>query len=159
VGARPSAIATGADGALWFAEEGVGRIGRVTQSGVLTNEFPASSPGAQPGGIAAGPDGALWFTEFAGNAIGRIATAPPFVPPPPPPPAPPPAAKTAKKCKVPKLRRLTVKKAKRKLKRAGCRYRIKGKGRVRSTRPKAGRTTTKRVIVKCKRKSRKAKRR
>jgi beta-lactam-binding protein with PASTA domain len=60
---------------------------------------------------------------------------------------------------VPKLRRLTVKKAKRKLKRAGCRYRIKGKGRVRSTRPKAGRTTTKRVTVKCKRKSRKAKRR
>jgi DNA-binding transcriptional regulator YhcF (GntR family) len=60
---------------------------------------------------------------------------------------------------VPKLRRLTVKKAKRKLKRAGCRYRIRGKGRVVSTRPKAGRRTTKRVIVKLKRKSRKARRR
>ena len=151
VGAGPSAIATGADGALWFTESGAGRIGRVTPSGVLTNEFPTSSPGAAPGGIAAGPDGALWFTEFVGNSIGRLATARPFVPPPPPPPAPP-AAKSAKKCKVPKLRGLTVKKARRKLKKAKCKYKIRGKGRVRSTVPKAGRTTTKRVMVKCKRK-------
>ena len=59
---------------------------------------------------------------------------------------------TAKKCKVPKLRGLTVKKARSKLKRAKCKYKIRGKGRVRSTEPKAGRTTTKRVTVKCKRK-------
>jgi streptogramin lyase len=150
VGAGPSAIATGADGALWFTETSVGRIGRVTPSGVLTNEFPTSSPGSQPGGITAGPDGALWFTEFVGNTIGRIATAPPFVPPPPPPPAPPGASK--KKCKVPKLRGLTVRKARKKLKKAGCKYRFRGKGRVRSTVPKAGRRTTKRVTVKCKRK-------
>jgi hypothetical protein len=150
VGAGPSAIATGADGALWFTETTAGRIGRVTPSGVLTNEFATSSPGSQPGGITGGPDGALWFTEFVGNAIGRLATAPPFVPPPPPPP--PPAAKSKKKCKVPKLRNLTVKKARKKLRKAGCKFKVRGKGRVRSTVPKAGRTTTKRVIVKCKRK-------
>jgi streptogramin lyase len=151
VGAGPSAIATGADGALWFTETIAGRIGRITPSGVLTNEFPASSPGAQPGGISAGPDGALWFTEFVGNNIGRLATAPPFVPPPPP-PGPAPVASTKKKCKVPKLRNLTVKKARKKLRKAGCKFKVRGKGRVRSTVPKAGRTTTKRVIVKCKRK-------
>jgi len=162
VGAGPSSIATGADGALWFTETIANKIGRITPSGVLTNEFSVPTVNSQPGGITAGPDGALWFTEFVGNNIGRIATAPPFVPPPPPPPPLPAAgSKAAKKCKVPKLRRLTVKKAKRKLKRAGCRYRIRGKGRVVSTRPKAGRRTTKRVIVKLKRKSksRKARRR
>jgi virginiamycin B lyase len=151
VGAGPSAIATGADGALWFTEEIAGRIGRITPSGVLTNEFPASSPGAQPGGITSGSDGALWFSELVGNNIGRIATAPPFVPPPPP-PGPPPVTSTKKNCKVPKLRNLTVKKARKKLKKAGCKYKIRGKGRVRSTVPKAGRTTTKRVVVKFKRK-------
>ena len=153
VGAGPSAIATGADGALWFTEETAGKIGRITTSGVLTNEFPASSPGAQPGGIASGPDGALWFTELVGNTIGRLATATPGggggTPPPPPPPPP---VTSAKKCKVPKLRGLTVKKARSKLKRAKCKYKIRGKGRVRSTVPKAGRSTTKRVTVKCKRK-------
>jgi virginiamycin B lyase len=155
VGAGPSAIATGGDGALWFTEETAGKIGRITPSGVFTNEFPVSSAGAQPGGITSGPDGALWFTEFIGNKIGRIATAPPFVPPPPPPPAPgPPAGTSAKKCKVPKLRGLTLKKARKKLKKAGCKYKIRGKGRVRSTVPKAGVKTTKRVTVKCKRKAR-----
>ena len=94
----------------------------------------------------------MWFTEKLGNKIGRIATAPPFVPPPPPPPSPPPVGTTKKKCKVPKLRGLTLKKARKKLKKAGCKYRIRGKGRVKSTVPKAGRTTTKRVTVKCKRK-------
>jgi len=154
VGAGPSAIATGADGALWFTEEIAGRIGRVTPSGVLTNEFPASSPGAEPGGITAGPDGALWFTEHVGNAIGRLATAPPFVSPPPPPPAPPATTKKAKRCKVPKLRGLTIKKARARLRKARCKYRFRGKGRVRSTVPKTGRTTTKRVTVKLKRAAR-----
>ena len=151
VGSGPSAIATGADGALWFTEEGAGKIGRITPSGVLTNEFPTSSPGSQPGGITAGPDRALWFTEFIGNNIGRIATATPggggggsLPPPATPPPA---AKKKSKKCKVPKLRRLTKKKAIRKLKKAGCKYRFRGKGKVRSTKPKAGRSTTGRVTV------------
>ena len=64
----------------------------------------------------------------------------------PPPPAP--VTSTQKKCKVPKLRGLTAKKARSKLKRAKCKYKFRGKGRVRSTKPKAGRTTTGRVTVK-----------
>jgi streptogramin lyase len=156
VGSGPSAIATGADGALWFTETSVHRIGRITPTGVLTNEFATPTSPSEPGGITAGPDGALWFTEFVGNKIGRIATAPPFVPPPPPPPAAPspsPAGSSAKKCKVPKLKGLTIRKARKKLKKAGCKYRFRGKGRVRSTVPKAGRRTTKRVTVRCKRKA------
>jgi streptogramin lyase len=151
-GSGPSGIVLGADGALWFTETDVNRIGRMTTSGALTNEFAVPTPGSQPGAITSGPDGALWFAEFAANKIGRIATGA-GTPPPPPPPPPPPAGNPAKKrCKVPKLRGLTVKKARKKLKKANCKYKIRGKGRVRSTVPKAGRTTTKRVTVKCKRK-------
>jgi virginiamycin B lyase len=151
-GSGLSGIALGVDNALWFTETDVNRIGRMTTSGALTNEFVIPTPGSQPGAIASGPDGALWFAEFAANKIGRIATSTGAPPPLPPPPPPPPVTSTKKKCKVPKLRGLTVKKARRKLKRAKCKYRIRGKGRVRSTVPKAGRTTTKRVTVKCKRK-------
>ena len=152
VGAGPSSLATGPDQALWVTETLAGKIGRITTTGILTNEFPASSPAAEPAGIAAAND-ALWFTENVGNAIGRLATSTPGGggggPPPPPPP---PAGSTAKKCKVPKLRGLTVKKARTKLRKAKCKFKIRGKGRVSSTVPKAGRTTTKRVTVKCKRK-------
>jgi uncharacterized delta-60 repeat protein len=66
-------------------------------------------------------------------------------------------------CVVPRVRGLSVKKAKRKLAHAGCRYRIRGKGRVTSTSPPAGTRTTKTVLVKttskrhgAKRKGRKA---
>jgi virginiamycin B lyase len=147
---EPSGIATGSDGAIWFTETAPNKIGRLTPSGTLTNEFAVPTPGSQPGGITSGPDGALWFAEFAANKIGRIAPAPPFIPPPPPPPVTPPATTKKKRCKVPKLRRLTVKKARRKLKRAGCKYKIRGKGRFSSSKPKAGRTTSGTVVVRFK---------
>ena len=103
---NPLAITTGPDGNLWFTQPGVnintlnntnqsnlaqlgqqlilsgaiGRIGRITPQGVVT-EFNMTS-GGYPIGITAGPDGNLWFTEpgidsgtqtsFA--AIGRITT-------------------------------------------------------------------------------------
>ena len=51
---------------------------------------------------------------------------------------------------MPKLRRLTVKKARTKLKKAGCKYKIRGKGRFSSSKPKAGRTTSGTVTVKFK---------
>jgi hypothetical protein len=59
---------------------------------------------------------------------------------------------------VPKLKGLTVKKARKKLKKAGCKYKIRGKGKVRSTVPKAGASTTKSVLVKLAKKRKKAKR-
>ncbi len=92
----PNGITSGPDGALWFAEGGANRIGRITTAGVFT-EFPLPpwpSPyslscqppvnGANPCtkgpvAITTGPDGALWFTEAVGagnniamGAIGRI---------------------------------------------------------------------------------------
>jgi hypothetical protein len=78
-------------------------------------------------------------------------------PPPPPPPAPAVAQQKPKGCVVPKLKGLTVKKAKAALKKAGCKYKIKGKGRVRSLSPKAGTRTEATVQVKAKKKKRKKK--
>lgn len=69
---RAAGIAAGPDGALWFTEPGLDRIGRITTSGVVTQFILAA--GSMPTGITAGPDGNLWFTETFGNNIGRITT-------------------------------------------------------------------------------------
>jgi virginiamycin B lyase len=68
---RPSAITTGADGALWFTEA-VGKIGRMTTDGNVT-EFAIKGGGVLHS-LTTGPDGALWFTEFTSKRIGRIPT-------------------------------------------------------------------------------------
>ncbi|HYX44787.1 MAG TPA: hypothetical protein VE760_07065 [Acidimicrobiales bacterium] len=97
----PSRFAIGADGLLYFTEQGAvgangrrepthpapGKIGRINKNGVI-REFtvPEQAPPdfvANPAGIAAGPDGNIWFTEYSflaedtgeqhgGNKIGRL---------------------------------------------------------------------------------------
>ena len=69
--ALPVGIAAGPDGNLWFTEI-VGRIGRITPSGVVTEFSSGITAGSQPRGITAGPDGNLWFTNQNANRIGRI---------------------------------------------------------------------------------------
>lgn len=70
----PERIATGSDGALWFAEYNSDKIGRATTAGAIT-DYAVPTAKSGPSGIAAGPDGALWFTEINGNKIGRTTTA------------------------------------------------------------------------------------
>jgi streptogramin lyase len=65
-------IAAGPDGAIWFTEPALDRIGRITTTGAVS-EF-ALPAGSAPTGIVAGPDGNLWFTERSGNKIGRMTT-------------------------------------------------------------------------------------
>jgi virginiamycin B lyase len=149
-GVDPSALAVGQDGAIWFTDSNpaAGVIGRITTAGLITDRFPVPTANGEPSDITAGPDGALWFTEFAGNRIGRIQTAAVFTEPSLPPLGPGSGTPVKKKaCKVPRVRGLTVRRAKRKLRRAGCRHRVRGKGRVVWTKPKAGRRTTKTVRV------------
>src|SRR5207244_5959036 len=57
-----------------FMEAGGNNIGRVRETGVLT-EFPVPTSGSDPDGITSGPDGNLWFTETEANKIGRITPA------------------------------------------------------------------------------------
>jgi virginiamycin B lyase len=71
-GSVPANITAGPDKAMWFTEGGSGKIGRMTTSGQLTNEYALPSSGSQPVDIVKGPDGNLWFTEWYGNKIGRM---------------------------------------------------------------------------------------
>jgi streptogramin lyase len=70
-GAAPESITAGPDGNLWFTEPGVGKIGRITTSGVVT-EFQYPDAASDPTAITAGPDGNLWFTDPGTGWIGRI---------------------------------------------------------------------------------------
>jgi virginiamycin B lyase len=74
ISAAATNLATGPDGALWFTENGAGKIGRIAVNGKVTAEYPTPTVNSDPYGIAAGPDGALWFTENGSNKIGRITT-------------------------------------------------------------------------------------
>jgi virginiamycin B lyase len=73
----PSAIATGADGALWFTDAGPfgtnGAIARMSTTGAVTRYLDPSID--EPVAITAGPDGALWFANWGDvGSIGRITT-------------------------------------------------------------------------------------
>jgi hypothetical protein len=74
-------------------------------------------------------------------------------PSPPPPPTATPPRTTRAACTVPRVKRLRAAKARRRMRAAGCRSRVVRvrsrihAGRVVSTRPKAGRRTTKRVVI------------
>jgi hypothetical protein len=139
----------GRDGALWFTEShpSANAIGRITTGGDITNHFRVPTARSEPSDITTGPDGALWFTEFLGNKIGRIETATPSTPPS---SQVLPSGKKKAGCRVPNVRGLSRQKAKKRLKRARCKYRIRGKGRIVSTSPKAGKRTTKTVKVRAK---------
>jgi virginiamycin B lyase len=67
----PAHVASGPDGAVWFTEQGLGRIGRLTVGGVQ-GSFPIPRPAAAPGAIAAGAD-AVYYTDSRGGMIGRVA--------------------------------------------------------------------------------------
>ena len=66
---NPNSIVTGADGALWFTESYIKKIGRITTTGSIT-EY-SLPPVDYLVSITKGPDGALWFA--AGSKIGRFA--------------------------------------------------------------------------------------
>src|SRR4030095_8203584 len=71
-GAAPFGITAGPDGNLWFTENGLSQIGRITPTGVVTECRPGISAFAGLAGIIAGPDGNLWFTENGLDRIGQI---------------------------------------------------------------------------------------
>src|SRR4051794_26809679 len=77
-GSRPTGIAAGSDGALWFTESASpGRIGRITTDGDVTEYTEGLTQDRAPWMIAAGPDGNMWFTENANpGALARISLPP-----------------------------------------------------------------------------------
>jgi streptogramin lyase len=70
---RPDVVTAGQDGNVWFTED-IGKVGRVTPNGVIT-EFPLTNAAAFPVGIVTGPDGNIWFAEKSANKVARMTTA------------------------------------------------------------------------------------
>jgi len=71
----PQGITIGADGNVWFAVNGQGRVGRMTIGGHQITEFVVPGPKAAPlFQVTLGPDGAVWFTQEFAARIGRITT-------------------------------------------------------------------------------------
>ncbi|MGH8972380.1 MAG: virginiamycin B lyase family protein [Acidimicrobiia bacterium] len=77
-GGRPSGVAAGDGGSVWFTDQATSSIGRLDPDGTETR-FPLP-PGSQPHSIARGPDGAMWYTDAADRhrdpsavaSIGRV---------------------------------------------------------------------------------------
>jgi virginiamycin B lyase len=69
-GAELSAIATGPDQTVWFAESGVDKVGRLTLDGDI-HEFDLP-PGSDVNDLSEGPNGAMFLALSDGDAIGRI---------------------------------------------------------------------------------------
>jgi virginiamycin B lyase len=63
-------IAAGPDGAMWFTEGAVGKIGRIAPEGRI-REFRFGSFNTADA-ITAGPDGNVWFAERFAGRIGIV---------------------------------------------------------------------------------------
>jgi virginiamycin B lyase len=66
----PTAIAAGADGAVWFTIDRSDVIGRV-QNGTI-QRISTSGRNLEPLGVGAAPDGAAWFTDAVAGAVARV---------------------------------------------------------------------------------------
>jgi streptogramin lyase len=71
---RPLGIAPGADGNVWFLENGGSRFGRITPAGKIDDFSTGSgiSANSLPAQLTPGPDGNLWFTEENPSRVARL---------------------------------------------------------------------------------------
>ncbi len=74
-GALARGIASGADGNMWFAENGKSALGSVSSTGQVQEITWSSKCGAAGGDLTTGPDGNIWFVMPAsnGDTYGAIA--------------------------------------------------------------------------------------
>ncbi len=56
----PIGISLGPDGAMWFAERGLGRLGSITTDGQFTRSCRVTGQARFPQNVTTGPDGNLW---------------------------------------------------------------------------------------------------
>jgi virginiamycin B lyase len=74
--AGPESITPGPNGALWFVESNVDKVGVIAftaNPGTPPTEYPVTA-GAGLGVIVEGSDNALWFTETKSDKLGRMLT-------------------------------------------------------------------------------------
>lgn len=66
----PTAIAAGADGAVWFTIDRSDAIGRVRNGAI--ERISTSGRNIEPLGLGVAPDGSAFFTDAIGGAIARV---------------------------------------------------------------------------------------
>ncbi|HTA57712.1 MAG TPA: hypothetical protein VK805_06150, partial [Candidatus Baltobacteraceae bacterium] len=72
-GAHPHDPAVGADGALWFTEQMVNKLGRLDPKTGEFKEYPlATDKNSGPHGLVADKEGNIWFTANFGGYIGKL---------------------------------------------------------------------------------------
>jgi streptogramin lyase len=69
---KPTGIAIGTTGNVYFAESGIGKIGVMPVGGGLISEYLVPIPGAFPDKVAAGSDGRVWFSQHDLAGIGAM---------------------------------------------------------------------------------------
>jgi len=70
--ALAGSIALGADGNMWFAEDEIGKVAKITPAGVVT-EYKPLDDGIVPGKLVSGRDGNIWTIDKWDNRIVKIA--------------------------------------------------------------------------------------
>jgi len=71
----PEDVAVGSDGNIWFTENAVSKIGKMSTAGVALAEYTTKTAPSNLSAITSGPDGNLWFLEnTAHGAVGKITT-------------------------------------------------------------------------------------
>ena len=71
-GAHPHDPAVGADGALWFTEQMVSKIGRLDPKTGAFKEYALKMEDSGPHGLVADRDGNIWFTGNFKGYIGKL---------------------------------------------------------------------------------------
>jgi virginiamycin B lyase len=71
-GGHPHDPAVGPDGALWFSEQMVNKLGRLDPKTGEIKEYPLPGENAGPHGLVADRDGNIWFTANFGGYIGKL---------------------------------------------------------------------------------------
>jgi virginiamycin B lyase len=66
----PTAIAAGADGAVWFTVDRSGVIGRAHNGAI--ERISTSGRNIEPLGVGVAPDGSAWFTDAVGGGVARV---------------------------------------------------------------------------------------
>src|SRR5262245_38764612 len=75
-GANPAGITAGPDGAIWCAETGADKVGRIPAGSPPTVVQYDLAAGSKPTGIVTGPDGNVWVTLAGTSQIAQL-TPPP----------------------------------------------------------------------------------
>jgi virginiamycin B lyase len=71
-GAHPHDPAVGTDGALWFTEQMVNKIGRLDPKSGAFKEYPLKVENSGPHGLVADREGNIWFTGNFAGYIGKL---------------------------------------------------------------------------------------